>query len=703
MIGRETALVLTTVKNEGPYLLEWVAHHLSIGFDRFLIFSNDCDDLTDRILDRLAELVPLVHAPNPKSLFPGKGNWQVMAYRYGRYFNFYRDAGWIYFCDVDEFLWIKVGEGTLDDLFKATGPADVVSFTSMPYSSNGVKSLADMPVTAQFTQASKPYNQMRLDGAAEVLNAVKTLFRNDIDFDLRRNHRPRIAGFSKTGLRWIDGSGRDMPADYTDGTFKAADALSTTKYAQMNHYALRSAEAFLNKVHRGDVAGTDRLDHAMRYWEAYNGAGDPAPCNLAERTAYKAVAERFRNDDVLMELHKESVAIHQERARKLRGGDLSHKLGLGSQAPAVAGASGEDDAFVTQSVGHQLGCFGGARPSLSDAARAFALGASSGSTLAWNATAGAPFPANGWTIENDGSLRKDGRRTHSMKASATLDALISNGLDYNALIDMQDRRMRNLVTPEGEVHPVFCFNRLKDAPGRVLWPLPGYHDIDADDFLGNLDPAAIRWEEKKDVFAWRGILGGRSSPHADIRQEGKRLRPVLRHGLNGEVPKAKIKETLLTFPRIRFVGKYIDDGRADVGFVDGNGFTLKDEPLLKHLERPRLPRTELQTYKYLIVLRGLDVGSSFFWTMNSGSLGLVMDTPFETFASVHFRPWEHYVPFREDLTDFEERLEWCEGHQDECRAMAERAVEVCCVLARSDIRDRIGKEVVAHLRDKLSG
>ena len=35
-----TTSLVATVKNEGPYLWEWFAHHNSIGFDNIVIFQN---------------------------------------------------------------------------------------------------------------------------------------------------------------------------------------------------------------------------------------------------------------------------------------------------------------------------------------------------------------------------------------------------------------------------------------------------------------------------------------------------------------------------------------------------------------------------------------------------------------------------------------------------------------------------------------
>lgn len=35
--------LFSAMKNEAPFLLEWVAYHKAIGFDRIVIYSNDSD------------------------------------------------------------------------------------------------------------------------------------------------------------------------------------------------------------------------------------------------------------------------------------------------------------------------------------------------------------------------------------------------------------------------------------------------------------------------------------------------------------------------------------------------------------------------------------------------------------------------------------------------------------------------------------
>jgi hypothetical protein len=229
-----------------------------------------------------------------------------------------------------------------------------------------------------------------------------------------------------------------------------------------------------------------------------------------------------------------------------------------------------------------------------------------------------------------------------------------------------------------------------------LWPLTPHHALESDHFVAGVDPHAVAWKDKTARVVWRGITGGRlmgSSPE----EEGIRLKGLLRRHAKGKFTELQLKRKMQELPRFNAVNMAKEDERLDFGFVDGDGYVISETPLHAALERPRMSRLEMQHYKYIAVLRGLDVGSSFYWVMNSGSVGFVMETPFETFASRHFRPWEHYIPFREDCSDLVERFEWAEGNPLECQEMTRRASEVCTLLARSDLREAILRGVIERI------
>ena len=55
-MSKDTYTVVSTMKNEGPYIIDWVAHYKTLGFDHILVCTNDCTDPTVEILLRLQEM-----------------------------------------------------------------------------------------------------------------------------------------------------------------------------------------------------------------------------------------------------------------------------------------------------------------------------------------------------------------------------------------------------------------------------------------------------------------------------------------------------------------------------------------------------------------------------------------------------------------------------------------------------------------------
>lgn len=359
--------------------------------------------------------------------------------------------------------------------------------------------------------------------------------------------------------------------------------------------------------------------------------------------------------------------------------------------------------FAEAQVVHRLGSL--ASWSLSDTARAHAVAASSGSALAWDAGARQPCPVNGWQgppgrpdlVQNT----RPGVKPH--KARAALVSLLAAGLDHDVLIDMQDRRVRALTAPDGRVFPTVSFNRLAGAPGRVLWPMPGpLHRIGSDSFLGPFpDPDALPWQDRAPRLVWRGGPTGRVLTGPDPRREGLRLEGVFAQVAAGRRDMAWAAAQLARIPRLAFVQALRHHPIADVGLVDRPGLPPLSRALIDPLLSPPMPARQQARFRYVAVLGGADLGSSFFWTMNSGSLGLVMDSPWQSFASVHFRPWEHYVPFRADLSDLEDRLAWCAAHPRDCAAMVQAARAGCRLLARPGLRAEIDRAVISGLRAAL--
>ena len=53
----------TCLRNEEPYILDWIAHHLGAGFDHMLVLTHDCDDGSAALLDALSADPRVTHLP----------------------------------------------------------------------------------------------------------------------------------------------------------------------------------------------------------------------------------------------------------------------------------------------------------------------------------------------------------------------------------------------------------------------------------------------------------------------------------------------------------------------------------------------------------------------------------------------------------------------------------------------------------------
>ena len=109
-------LAVTTLRNEAPFVVEWVAHMRAIGVTDLLVYTNDCDDGTDQLLAVLAWHGELHHIVQkmPQGISP---QWQALkaAWRHP----LRKLCDWAVVCDVDEFINVHLGAGSLHDLISA--------------------------------------------------------------------------------------------------------------------------------------------------------------------------------------------------------------------------------------------------------------------------------------------------------------------------------------------------------------------------------------------------------------------------------------------------------------------------------------------------------------------------------------------------------------------------------------------------------
>ncbi|WP_406645053.1 glycosyltransferase family 2 protein [Aliisedimentitalea scapharcae] len=309
--GHSGNVIVGCMKNEAPYIVEWIAYHRAMGVDNFLIYTNDCTDGTSEILDRLQDMGILQHRNNDN----WKGNSpQQYALNQALKEPVIKNADWIIHIDVDEFMNVRCGNGTLQDFFDAVPDATNVAMTWRLFGHNGVTRLADEFVIDQFDTCAPKFCPK-----PHTVWGFKTMFRNIGAYEKISCHRPNKLdqGF-KNKVKWVNGSGRDMTGEAAENGWRSSKKSIGYDLLQLNHYALRSAESFLIKRQRGRALHVDR-SIGINYWIRMDWSDWRDITIKRNLPRLRAEYDRLMADDQLRYWHNKGLAWHRSKADELHG------------------------------------------------------------------------------------------------------------------------------------------------------------------------------------------------------------------------------------------------------------------------------------------------------------------------------------------------------------------------------------------------
>ena len=281
---RRRACVLATARNEGAYLLDWLAHHRAAGFDHAIIYSNDNDDGSDTLLGLLADHGEITWVRN--ELAPeDRAQWKA----YGHAFKVLPDIldyRWTMVLDLDEYF------GLAPDRF-----ANVADFLGwQEYQQTDAVALRWQVFVADELDVwhDKPSTKRFLNREAEPSPLFKSVVRSALFWDAHC-HFPYPTMELPHSYRLENGAACTRQALFD------AQCPVTANEAWVAHHILRSAGEALMKVTRGDAmwnasdrAEPGRLDTIVRRFVALVDAPGLIADNRTLRTAPGLEAELAR-------------------------------------------------------------------------------------------------------------------------------------------------------------------------------------------------------------------------------------------------------------------------------------------------------------------------------------------------------------------------------------------------------------------------
>ncbi len=311
---QERCAIVTTMKNEGPFILEWLAYHRVIGFDSFLIYTNDCTDGTDSLCDLLQSKGYIQHRENPFRAMNLKPQHAALAAAGDE--PIISEAKWATCIDVDEFINIKVGDGTLSALFAAVPDANLISMTWRLFGNADIAAFTDDLIIRNFTRcapefAPKPHQAW----------GFKTLFQNIGIFKKLGVHRPKgLNSQLVDNINWVNGSGVQLAEQMYRNAWRSTTDTYGYDLVQLNHYAVRSVESFLVKRDRGRVNHVDR-DQGLAYWFRMNNNRTEDLSIQRMISLVEAELSRLMADPEIATAHHHAVQCHRDKIAELRQAD----------------------------------------------------------------------------------------------------------------------------------------------------------------------------------------------------------------------------------------------------------------------------------------------------------------------------------------------------------------------------------------------
>lgn len=312
------SLVLTAMRNEGPFILEWVAWQKMLGFENILVMHNDCTDHSPqllRLLGRHGILESKRHEPR-EGLNP-----QPEAYHIARQHPLIKQAKWLLTCDVDEFLVIHVGDRSLGALLNnGDVPFAAMAINWRLFGGAFHDDWQDQLVHRRFTLSSEAgyYRD----------EVIKSIVRDPHLYNRLNSHC--ASGWSGKGKWGEDGNyyalsdGSRFDSFHPNKSPKNAcpDDRILHHIAEVNHYAIRTTEEFNYKK------------------------GRPAASNQADRynNTFRRILNRNDEENLSAASYGDRFDEHYDRLCEIPGVMRLHHLCCADYVAAMCKKRGDDPA-----------------------------------------------------------------------------------------------------------------------------------------------------------------------------------------------------------------------------------------------------------------------------------------------------------------------------------------------------------------------
>ena len=217
--------LVAILKEEEPFLDEWILYHKMIGIDHFFLYDDDPAFPLTQFLKPHSEYVTIINWHNQDKLIEGKLN-QTKAYAHA-VINFALNFKWVTFIDADEFIVLRQHE-SISDFLSEFEDYNAVSLNWHVFGHNGHYNNPKGLITSSLTRRMFLPNQN-----------IKTISRTEAISMIDNPHFCRLKNDTR-----VDGNKHPITKNLYPGR---------TDVAHINHYQCRSFRNWMGRAKRGDV------------------------------------------------------------------------------------------------------------------------------------------------------------------------------------------------------------------------------------------------------------------------------------------------------------------------------------------------------------------------------------------------------------------------------------------------------------------
>ncbi|MBP3256318.1 MAG: glycosyltransferase family 92 protein [Clostridia bacterium] len=222
------------VKNESPYIDEWISFHKSVGVEKFYIYDNESTDDLKNVLQPYIDEGLIEY-----TYFPGKAV-QILAYK-DAVKKHKEEVKYLGFIDIDEFV-VPVNNPSILNMLNEIMPLDSnaagVAINWKIYGSSGFMEKQDGLIIENY--------RYRADDNFENNKYIKTICNPRLIEDIKNVYSPIYIN----NMYNIDESGNKV----TGKTNSKCPCLKL----RINHYFTKSMEEYIIKMNKGKADSLDK-------------------------------------------------------------------------------------------------------------------------------------------------------------------------------------------------------------------------------------------------------------------------------------------------------------------------------------------------------------------------------------------------------------------------------------------------------------